>query len=601
MPRHHHSLPFGAEVQPDGRVRFRLWAPTAKTVAIVLPDQADAPIALQALDGGWFEHAIDCKPGTRYRFRIDDELNVPDPAARYAPDGLNGPSEVVDPNAYEWRESQWRGLPWHRAVVYELHVGTFTPEGTFAAIEPRLRELADLGINVIELLPIATFPGNRGWGYDGVLHFAPHPTYGTPADLKRLIDVAHAHGIAMVLDVVYNHFGPEGNYLHRYAGDFFTEKYKTPWGAAINFEGDSGQRVREFFIQNALYWLNEYRFDGLRLDAVHAIKDASRMHFIDELAAAIDAGPARDRHVHLILENHDNEAKRLRAGGPLSKAQWNDDYHHLVHVLLTGETDGYYSSYAAQTLTHLGKLLAEGYDYQGEPYGEHREPRGERSVDLPPTAFIDFLQNHDQIGNRAFGDRLTTLTRPDQLRAGLALLLLSPHVPMLFMGEEYAARQPFLYFCDYQGELAEAITNGRRSEFAQFKMFADPSVREKIPDPNAEDTFARSKLQWDERNQAPYRDWLGFVRELLRVRAESVAPRIVHLKPASAAFDVASSCLHVHWPAQNGEGLHLVANLSDTPSAAPTVAGAKPFFSTARDARMEEIGSWEVRALLTAG
>jgi maltooligosyltrehalose trehalohydrolase len=605
MNRRHHSLPFGAELQPDGKARFRLWAPDAKAVALVLPQRGDEPYPLRAIEGGWHEAAIDCGPGTRYFYRIDDELNVPDPAARYAPDGLVGPSELIDPRAYEWQESSWRGQPWHRAVVYELHVGTFTPEGTFSAIIPHLRELADLGINAIELLPIATFPGRRGWGYDGVLPFAPHPTYGRPDDLKRLIEAAHALGISMILDVVYNHFGPEGNYLHRYASGFFTEKYRTPWGSAIDFESDTGRRVREFFIQNALYWLNEYRFDGLRLDAVHAIKDASPTHFVDELAAAIAAGPGRERQVHLILENHDNEAKRLRTTGTagkdpsapeqLSKAQWNDDYHHIVHVLLTGEVDGYYSNYAQDTLSRLGRVLAQGYDYQGEAYGEHGEARGERSTGLPPTAFIDFLQNHDQIGNRAFGERLAALTTQEKLRAGFALLLLSPHVPMLFMGEEYGALQPFLYFCDYQGDLAEAITNGRRSEFAQFKMFADAEVREKIPDPNAIGTFERSRLVWNEREQAPHRDWLAYVRKLLQIRAEHVAPRIDSITLGAATYEVAQSCVHVQWPTEQGETLHLLANMSDTPCAAPQLGNAGTLFSTAGTAGKDQLDRWEVR------
>jgi maltooligosyltrehalose trehalohydrolase len=595
MPHRHHSLPFGAELQPDGRARFRLWAPDAKTVGVVL--QNDTRFDLTPAAEGWWQGHANVGPGSLYSYRIDDEINVPDPAARFAPRGLKGPCEIIDPRAFDWTDTQWRGRPWHRAVVYELHVGTFTQEGTFAAIEPRLPELAQLGINTIELLPIATFPGERGWGYDGVLHFAPHPAYGRPDDLKRLIQAAHAVGISVVLDVVYNHFGPEGNYLHRYADAFFTDHYKTPWGSAINFEGEAGRNVRAFFIHNALYWLNEYHFDGLRLDAVHAIRDASQTHIVDELAAAIEAGPARERHIHLILENHDNQASRLREDRKtqLSKAQWNDDFHHIVHVLLTGERDGYYSNYAQAPSELLGRVLAEGFAYQGEAYGESRETRGERSSGLAVTAFIDFLQNHDQIGNRAFGDRLVTLTKHDQLQAGLAVLLLSPHVPMLFMGEEYAARQPFLYFCDYEGELARAITNGRRSEFAEFATFADESARERIPDPNAVASFEASRLRWEDRDESPHRDWLAYVRELLQVRNQHVVPHIPDIKPGTVRYAVDGSLVRIEWPIF-GRTLRLEANLSDSPSGnGQADRSTKVLFSTASDTKSPDLRAWEVR------
>jgi len=594
MRQFHHPLPFGAQLLPNGETRFRLWAPDAKRVAVVLG--AGEPLELSTAQDGWFERTAPVGAGTQYRFRIDDEIDVPDPAARFAPEGLAGPNEIIDPNAFSWDETEWRGLPWHRAVLYELHVGTFTPEGTYAAIVPRLPELAALGINMIELLPLATFPGSRGWGYDGVLPFAPHPAYGRPEDLKRLIQAAHAAGIGVVLDVVYNHFGPEGNYLHRYASPFFTDRYHTPWGAAINFEGEAGRHVRDFFIQNALYWLNEYRFDGLRLDAIHAITDASPTHFVDELAAAIEAGPARERQVHLILENHDNLAARLRPTGEgrLSKAQWNDDFHHVVHVLLTGEHDGYYASYAQHPQEQLARVLAEGFAYQGEPYGESREPRGERSHELAVTAFIDFLQNHDQIGNRAFGDRLATLASEEQLTAGLALLLLSPHVPMLFMGEEYGARQPFLYFCDYEGELAAAVTNGRRAEFAGFKAFAAEEARERIPDPNSLAAFERSCLRWEERNDEPHRARMAITRELLRIRAEHVVPRIASIEPGTAERKVSGSVVWVRWPVSDG-ALELEANLGDRACDRVVHSQNKLLYSTASAPNDRQLAAWEVR------
>jgi maltooligosyltrehalose trehalohydrolase len=597
MPSCHHSLPFGAELLSADATRFRLWAPDARSVALVLPERANFAVPLERSDGGWFECTAQVGAGAQYLYRIDDELNVPDPGARYAPRGLQGPSEVIDPKSFDWQDSQWRGLEWHRAVLYELHVGTFTEEGTFAAISARLRDLADVGINTIELLPIATFAGQRGWGYDGVLLFAPHPAYGRPDDLKRLVQAAHELGIAVVLDVVYNHFGPEGNYLHRYARGFFTDRYQTPWGAAIDFESAAGRRVRDFFIANALYWLNEYRLDGLRLDAVHAIRDASEVHFVDELAQMIERGPGRDRHVHLILENHDNQVRRLRpAATPhVSKAQWNDDFHHVAHVLLTNERDGYYAHYAQHSQALLGRVLAEGFAYQGEAYGAADEPRGERSVHMPGTAFIDFLQNHDQIGNRAYGDRIAALTTPEQLRMGLAVLLLTPHVPMLFMGEEYAATQPFLYFCDYTGELAEAITAGRRREFATFSAFADEAARARIPDPNARESFERSRLQWRERLQEPHRTWLAYVKELLHVRTTQVIPRMPQLVAGSGRYEHTREWVVARWSVGHKEVLQLGINVSAVPVPLASAADERLLYSSLGKQAEEALQPWEVR------
>lgn len=581
-------LPFGAQLQPDGRTRFRLWAPDARSVALARPNERS--VALSRESDGWFEGTFEVGAGARYLYRIDDELNVPDPAARFAPDGLEGFCEVIDPSSYPWRSSRWEGLPWHRATVYELHVGSFSEKGTYDEVAARLPALVDVGINTLELMPIATFPGRHGWGYDGVLPFAPHPAYGRPEDLKRLVDVAHEHGVAVVLDVVYNHFGPSGNYLHRYASRFFTDKYATPWGAAIDF---ASRNVRDFFIQNALYWLDEYRLDGLRLDAIHAIRDDSPTHVVDELAAAIEQGPGRDRQVHLILENHDNQSRRLRATGRLSKAQWNDDWHHIAHVILTAETDGYYTNYADAPLLRLARTLAEGFAYQGEAYGTEREARGERSADLPATAFIDFLQNHDQIGNRACGERLVELADAQRLRAGYALLLLSPHVPMLFMGEEYGARQPFLYFCDYEGELAAAITNGRRAEFAQFAAFADAAARASIPDPNDPQTFERSRLQWHERDAGEYKEWVEYTKTLLRLRAEHIAPLIPSLTVDAARHSVLQDVVQVEWPAPTAT-LHLEANFGARSRSSSLGPGVLIHSSSAAFVR-NEIGPWEVR------
>ena len=457
---------------------------------------------------------------------------MPDPASRSNPDDVHGASQVVDPLAYQWRDAAWRGRPWHEAVVYELHLGTFTPEGTFAAARERLAGLAELGISAVELMPVADFPGKRNWGYDGVLPFAPDASYGAPDELKALVDQAHALGLMVLLDVVYNHFGPEGNYLHAYCPQFFDPAHHTPWGAAIDF---SRRAVRDFFVHNALYWVEEFRFDGLRLDAVHAIRDDSVEHIVCEIGRALREGPGREREVHLVLENDANQAHFL---GPCASAQWNDDLHHVLHVLATGETDGYYADYAQAPLERLGRALAEGFVYQGEP-SPFRDgaPRGEPSSALPPTAFVSFDQTHDQVGNRAFGERLDALAGPAAVEAALGCVLLAPQVPMLFMGEEFAARTPFQFFCDFGPELAAAVTRGRRGEFERFASFS-----QEIPDPNDPATFLASKLQWQERN--PER--IALVRELLAVRRRHLVPRLAGAR--SGTYSIHEGALHLAWP-----------------------------------------------------
>jgi len=413
--KHIHHMPFGAEPSAQG-TRFRLWAPGAETVAVVIEDGGGERIVPACDTGeGWYElHAAGVGAGTAYRYLIDGTQRVPDPAARAQRDDVHGPSLVVDPAAFQWRDGDWCGRPWESAVLYELHVGTFTRAGTFAGVQAQLDGLADLGITAIELMPVADFPGRRNWGYDGVLAYAPDRCYGTVDDLKALVQAAHARGLMMFLDVVYNHFGPEGNYLHAYAAEFFDPSRHTPWGAAIDF---TRRQVREFFIHNALYWLEEFRFDGLRLDAVHAIDDPGAPHILEELAAAVAAGPGRERHVHLVLENDANEARFLQrdgAGCPRHYvAQWNDDLHHALHVLVSGERHGYYAEYAGAPARHLGRCLAEGFAWQGEPSPwRGGAARGQSTRGLPPTAFVGFLQNHDQIGNRAFGERITRIA-PD--------------------------------------------------------------------------------------------------------------------------------------------------------------------------------------------
>jgi len=566
-----HNMPFGAECRDDGSVRFRLWAPAARQVELCFGDaMRPTHISLAARDKGWFELVTDAvKPGTQYRFRIDKAQKVPDPASRFQPQDVSGPSEVIDPGAFFWQDQSWRGRRWEEAVIYELHVGAFTPAGTFSAVRERLDYLVDLGISALELMPVADFPGLRNWGYDGVFPFAPDSAYGRPEDLKELVQWAHNRGIMVLLDVVYNHFGPEGNYLGLYAPQFFTDRHHTPWGSAINFDGEEpGTRtVRDFFIHNALYWLTEYHFDGLRLDAVHAIVDDSTPGILDELADAVRSSIEPDRHVHLVLENDRNQARYLHRTGDCQPraytAQWNDDIHHVLHVILTGERDGYYSDYAEHPLDRLGRCLAAGFAYQGEASRyRNGEARGEPTHDLPPTAFVSFLQNHDQIGNRAFGERITKLADQRLIRAAVEIILLAPAPPLLFMGEEFGSETPFLFFCDFGKDLAEAVTAGRRNEFSRFARFNDPSTREAIPDPNAARTFEASRLDWDVAVQPRHREWLRVYRQLLRLRCQHIVSHLSAACAVEAKYGVhADHGLTAEWHFRDSSKLTLLANL----------------------------------------
>ncbi len=474
------TIVFGPTVLADGRTRFDIWAPSVDSLSLQVDKAAAQP--MHKKNGGWFQAVAAAAPGARYVFVLPDGTAVPDPASHAQQDSVHGASIIVDHAAYEWQATEWVNRPWHEAVIYEVHPGAF---GGFAGIRTHLQRLADLGITAIELMPIADFPGQHNWGYDGVLPYAPASAYGTPDELKALIDAAHGLGLMVFLDVVYNHFGPDGAYLHNYAAIFFDEGVHTPWGAAIDFKKPE---VRAFYIQNALLWLNTYRFDGLRFDAVHAISPPG---FLPELAHAIRAGA--DRPVHLVLEHEGNKSSLLK--GPeadLFDAQWADDWHHCLHVLLTGEKEGYYESFA-DPARQLAIAMAEGFVFQGQISPHHNAARGEPSADLASTAFVICLQNHDQIGNRAMGERLTTLAAPQALAAATALLLLSPNIPLLFMGEEWGTRTPFLFFTDHNDELAELIRQGRRREFTHFAAFKDESRRAQIPDPNAAATFDASR------------------------------------------------------------------------------------------------------------
>jgi len=576
------SMPFGAEVRADGQVRFHLWAPAAARVELYLQEDAgEAILPLHAEPGGWFGLITDrAAPSSRYRYRIDGGLWVPDPASRYQPEDVHGPSQVIDPRSWRWTDAHWRGRPWEEAVIYELHVGAFTPQGTFAAVIDRLDYLVELGVTALELMPIADFHGARNWGYDGVLPFAPDSRYGRPEDLKQLIQSAHHKGLMVLLDVVYNHFGPEGNFLHHYAPAFFSTRRHTPWGPALNFDGPDSETVRRFFIHNALHWLREYRFDGLRLDAVDTIRDGSSPDLLEAIAAAVHQGPGRKRHIHLILENDRNQARYLlrdQDGRPRQyTAQWNDDLHHTLHLLLTGEADGCHGDFREQPLHYLGRGLAQGFGYQGEPSAYRGgAPRGEPSRNLPPTAFVAFLQNHDQVGNRPFGERLHQLTEPVPLRAALALLLLAPTPPLLFMGEEFAAAQPFQFFCDFGLELAAAVAAGRRRGFNCFEGFAGLLEHQTPPDPNHPDTFTRCKLDWTSQDQVPHADWLRYYRELLALRHRHIVPRLAG-QPGGGAdlWRIGEQGLRIRWPLGDGSRLTLLVNPSA--SSLPLTAADRP-------------------------
>lgn len=562
-----HLMPFGAEISDDG-VRFALWAPSAREVKLVL-DGSDHP--MEARDGGWHRLvSSEAREGSRYGYRIDGNIVVPDPASRFQPDDVHGLSRVIDPRSFIWSDIAWRGRPWEEAVLYEVHVGTATPEGTYAGLMNRLEALRDLGVTAIELMPVAEFPGRRNWGYDGVLPYAPDAAYGGPDELKRLVDRAHELGLMMFLDVVYNHFGPSGNYLHAYARSFFTERHPTPWGAGINVDGEDSRTVRDFFIHNALYWLEEYHFDGLRFDAVHAIVDDSRPHFLEDLAIRIRQ-TIPDRQIHLVLENEANQARWLGREPDrrprLHTAQWADDIHNSWHALLTGENEGYYADYADEPLRRLGRALAEGFAYQGEP-SRHKPgvARGEPSAHLPPTAFVSFLQNHDQVGNRAFGERLSHLVPSDRLALAQAILFLSPQIPLIFMGEEWAASSPFQFFVDFEAEpdLAKAVREGRRGEFRHFNAFADPGTAQTIPDPTDRATFERSRIDWAERDRSPHRECLQATKSLLKTRRQEILPLLESDYRGSRHSISPKNVLDVTWTFAAGT-LRVLANFGEQP------------------------------------
>jgi maltooligosyltrehalose trehalohydrolase len=526
----------------DGGVLFRLWAPDAGEIMVEVEDGPIRPLEMGA--NGWHQAFIACGVGSRYRFRLGETV-FPDPASRRQSGGVHGWSVVCAPFA---PEPDWRGRPWRDTVLYECHAGLM---GGFRGVADRLESLAALGITAVELMPVAAFPGERNWGYDGVLPFAPAQAYGSPQELKALVERAHRLGLMIFLDVVCNHFGPDGNYLPLYAKRFFRTDTPTPWGAAIDFRVPE---VGQFFLENARQWLMEYGFDGLRFDAVHAIKDERWL----ERAAKTLRQEAGSRHIHLVLENEENAASRLRQG---FDAQWNDDIHHALHVLLTGEVDGYYRDFADRPAARLARGLAEGFIYQGDTsLNRHGAPRGEPSADLPPTAFVSFLQNHDQIGNRAFGERLTTLALPDALKAAIALLLLMPQIPLIFMGEEIGSRAPFLFFTAHGPELAKAVREGRRREFAAFTNATHGCD---IPDPNSPASFDASR---PERDAPDAESWRDFYRGLLALRRAHIIPNLEGCR-ALGANAIGGSAVHARWRMGDGKKLTIAVNLGQEPAA----------------------------------
>lgn len=601
--RHHaHAMRFGASPRPQGGVDFRLWAPGARHVALVLKggeEEADRCLEAPAAHD-WYELFVpEAAPGTRYRWRIDGELDVPDPASRSNPAGVHDFSEVIDPLAFEWTQSaRWAGRPWSEVVMYEMHVGAFTPEGTYHAAQQRLSALADVGITAIQLMPQASYPGRFGWGYDGVLPFAPQCSHGTPDDLKRFIDAAHGLGLMVLLDVVYNHFGPDGNYLPRYAPAFFSSTHHTAWGAAVNFDGPGSEVVRAFFIHNALYWLEEYRFDGLRFDAVHAMLDDTRPDIMEALSAQVrEAFPAR--HIHLVLENDSNDPDRLGRPGTAGRfeGQWNGDFHHPLHVLLTGEEDGYYAEYADDTVGQLACSLMDGLVWQGGPHNcEHAKPRRRSREPQPLGTMVNFLQNHDQVGNRALGERLAQLVDEPTLRLVTAMHLLNPAPPLMFMGEEFGAVTPFLYFSDWQGELRQLVTEGRRKEFAQFPQFADAALRECIPDPCDEATYLRSKLDWTAAESLDGLRWRAYYAQLLALRRRWVTPHLPGLQTGMhTAERVSDRVLHVRWSVGGRLWLEMMVNLDPEPVVLVDLLPSSPieraFFSVGHVSR-HGMGPW---------
>ncbi len=590
--QHHHALPFGAEIHPKGGVFFRFFAPAVKAVQVAIEGRERLPMLA---DGhGWHAlHVADAAAGTLYRYVLEDGTEVPDPVSRFQPRDVAGPSEVIDPCAYCWRETAWTGRPWAEAVLYEMHVGAFTSQGTLQAATDRLDHLAALGVTAIELMTMGDFAGLRNWGYDSVLLYAPDSAYGRPEDLKAFVDAAHARGIMVILDVVYNHFGPEGNYLPRYFPDIFSKDHKTAWGPSLNFDGEHSREVRELVIENALYWLDEYNMDGLRLDATHAMIDNGPRHILQELCERVHAF-AGDRHVHLILENENNIAKMLTRADcgtcDCYTAQWNHDIDHLLGAGFMGTMQDRLADDKGET-DRLGKALSEGFVIAAQ---ENKE-EFEAGCHVPPNAFVSFLQSHDLVGNRIFGERVTSLLPAETVRALVAVALLLPQTPMLFMGEEWGATSPFPYFCDFHGDLSEAVQKGRCEEISKLPGVS-PEDLKNAPNCQAESTFRSAQLKWEELEQPEHAAWMTLYRELLRVRRERVAPLLQHLSARCGRYRVLGpGGLAIEWKLAGNKHLRLDANLWHEPRGGFDAVTGAEIWVEGQVVGAGELGAWAVR------
>lgn len=560
---------WGAHRLADAHTRFRLWAPDEPTLALRTPV---GDMAMDQQANGWFELVTDAvAPGEGYGYVLPDGFVVPDPAARAQMDDVHGLSMLVDPTAFEWRHPPPMRR-WEDTVILEIHIGTFTEEGTFAAAIEKLPHVAATGVTAVEIMPVAQFGGRRGWGYDGVLFYCPHQTYGGVDGMKAFVDAAHQLGLMVFLDVVYNHFGPDGNYLHKYAGRFFDQGRHTPWGAAVAFHE---RAVRQFFIDNPLYWLTEYNLDGLRFDAIDHIKDPTEEHVLVTMARHVRETFDRPIHLHTEDERNILALHPYENGVPkLYTAEWNDDYHNVMHPIVTGDNEGYYADFVENHWAKLARALAEGFVFQGEPSKSHDgAKRGVASAGQPLTAFVAFNQNHDQVGNRAFGERLIDLGQHDTVALFACVLLLSPQIPLLFMGEEWGETRPFSFFTDFDGALAEAVRKGRRNEFKKFDAFIDPDARADIPDPNDIGTFLASKIDWERPRSEDGAAWLAFFRALIATRREHLVPRLGNM-PGHAGRVLAADdgIVDVAWAFADGSTMTMAINLSNA-DAGPPPAG----------------------------
>jgi len=585
-------LPVGAEVQPAGGVHFRVWAPRRARVEVVVEAGGGGTAAAHELrreEGGYFSGLVDdAGAGTLYRYRLDGGQAYPDPASRFQPEGPHGPSQVVDPGTFAWTDGAWRGARLPGQVIYEMHVGTFTPEGSWDAAAREVDELARLGVTALEIMPVADFPGRFGWGYDGVDLFAPTRLYGTPDAFRSFVDRAHAAGLAVILDVVYNHLGPDGCYLREFSADYFTRRYENEWGEPINFDGENAEPVRELFVANAGYWVEEFHVDGLRLDATQQVFDASPVNVLREVTGRVRrAGRGRDTLV--IAENEPQHAPMVRPeeqGGWGMDALWNDDFHHSAMVALTGRNEAYYSDYRG-TPQELVSAVRWGFLYQGQRSAWQKQGRGRPALGVPPAAFVNFLQNHDQVANSAFGARIHRLTSPGRYRAMTALALLAPGTPMLFQGQEFAASAPFLYFADHVPELAAQVRAGRAAFMRQCPSVATPEIQSLLADPSDPETFARSKLDLAERER--HAEVYALHRDLLRLRREDAAFRAQRPGAVDGAV-LGAEAFVLRWFAEDGDDRLLVVNLGRSLRLAP---GPEPLLAPPEGRRWSTLWSSE--------